>query len=415
MNNKVLNVFSDQTRVGKLIQNRSGLLTFRYVPEYLNTPNARAISQSLPLQENEYEGKACRAFFAGLLPDGDKRDLVAALFHISSKNDFAILDKIGGDCAGCLSLLPEGEPPTDPQNFEYKKLTSPELANILRTLPKRPLMSGSQDIRISLAGAQDKVALLQQDDAFFLPLHGAPSSHIIKPAHSEFDDLVVNEAFCLHLARSCGLPTIDASINTVEDEQYLVLKRYDRFYRSGKWHRLHQEDFCQALGIAPELKYQNEGGPSIRDGINLIRKCSSVPVMDIKMFLEAILFNFMIGNHDAHAKNFSLLYREDSVSLAPLYDLICTAVYEAISKKMAMKIGNQYESLKINKRSWQKFSEDVDVSFATLSDMMQSFAQKLISVLSQPNKPDIFQKSEIVQKIESYCLMQAKGILAVIE
>ncbi len=318
----------------------------------------------MPLVDEPFGDRVAHAFFGGLLPEQEKRDLAARALGISARNDFAMLDAIGGDCAGALSLLPPGQAPSQgPDEVRYRRLSPDMLARILDRLPDRPLLAGDAEVRLSLAGAQDKLPVFVADGDIALPLGDTPSSHILKPAIPRFADTVRNEAFCLALARAAGLDAVGAEIRGVQGAEVLVVERYDRRRASAPLLvRLHQEDFCQALGVPAELKYQNEGGPALADCFDLLRRVAARPALDINKLLEAVVFNTLIGNNDAHAKNFALLYRPGGLALAPLYDLVSTAVYDGLSPRMAMKIGGQYEFDALYPRHWDRFAGEAGLN-----------------------------------------------------
>jgi serine/threonine-protein kinase HipA len=346
--------------VGVLEQDESGRLSFRYCDDWLNGAGALPISFSMPLTDQPYDDKAAHAFFGGLLPEEEKRDLVARRFGVSPQNDYALLDAIGGDCAGALTLLPPGQEPRDAsEKTSYRHLAPDALERILDRLPNRPLLAGEEGVRLSLAGAQDKLPVFVADAEIALPLEDTPSSHILKPAIPRYPDTVLNEAFCLALARSAGLYAVEADIHSVKEREFLLVERYDRRREPGRaMKRLHQEDFCQALGVPSELKYQNEGGPSLADCFDLVRRATARPAGELRRLLEGVLFNALIGNNDAHAKNFALLYWPWGAALAPLYDLVSTIVYEGLSPRMAMKIGGKYEFDELYPRHWERFAKE---------------------------------------------------------
>lgn len=342
-------------------------------------------------------------FFGGTLPEEDNRKIIARILGISDKNDFAMLEQIGGECAGAISFLPEDEE-IQGDDDRYRDLADAELAKILRELPRRPLMAGEDGIRLSLAGAQDKIAVRIDDGKISIPRGSAPSSHVLKPAIDTYEGVVFNEAFCMALARAGGLNAAPVDIGKVEDIDYLLVERYDRI-RDGQANiqRLHQEDFCQALGIPSEIKYQSEGGPSLATCFDLIRDASSAPALDLIAMLDAVIFNLLIGNHDAHAKNFSLLYMPDrSIRLAPLYDLVSTVYYEELSTKMAMKIGKQPESALICPKDVDQFAADAGLGAALARARIPALANRLLEEIRGIDKPD--SASEHVAKlIEERC------------
>ncbi len=385
---RTLNVFYNRELAGQLIQHDDGQMGFRYDAAWLAKPEPVALSWSLPLREEPFSQKECRGFFGGALPEEDNRKVIARILGISAQNDFAMLEQIGGECAGAITFLPEDQiPPED--DDRYRTLSDDELAKILRELPRKPLLAGEDGIRLSLAGAQDKIAVRCDDHTISIPRGSAPSSHILKPAIDTYEGVAFNEAFCMALASRSGLETAAADIGRIEEIDYLLVERYDRHRNeAGQIQRLHQEDFCQALGIPSEIKYQSEGGPSLKACFSLIREASSVPAKDVLALLDAVLFNLLIGNHDAHAKNFSLLYLHDrSVRLAPLYDLVCTVYYQELTDKMAMKIGKEANSARIYPRDIERFAADAGLGKAQTRARLLALAEKLLEEIPAVPKP----------------------------
>jgi len=386
---RALNVYYDRELVGKLIQDDGGQMTFQYDKDWLTKPKPIPLSRSLPLREELFTQKECRAFFGGALPEEGNRQVIARILGISDKNDFAMLEQIGGECAGAISFLPEDE--KIPENDDrYRELNDDELAKILRELPRRPLMAGEDGIRLSLAGAQDKIAVRVNDAKISIPRGSAPSTHVLKPAIDTYEGVVFNEAFCMMLANACDLTVAPIEVGKVEDIDYLLARRYDRIQdNEGNIQRLHQEDFCQALGIPSEIKYQSEGGPSLTDCFALIRDAASAPAPDLIALLDAVIFNLLIGNHDAHAKNFSLLYMPDrSIRLAPLYDLVCTVYYPELTDKMAMKIGGEAKSALTYPRQIQRFAADAGLAAAQTRARVSALADRLLEEIPGIEKPN---------------------------
>lgn len=374
-----LEVYFEQRPVGTLVQDDSGQLRFTYHETWLADPASVPISQSLPLRSEPFNHRETRPFFAGLLPEAEKRELVARALGVSDRNDFALLDRIGGECAGAITLLHAGEtPPPVSKEADYRLLDDGELRRILDVLPDRPLLAGEEGVRLSLAGAQDKLPVLVVDGRIALPLHGAPSTHILKPPIRRFEDTVFNEGFCLALAKAIGLDVAAAEIRAVGDRPFLLVARYDRIRgRDGAVRRLHQEDFCQALGIVPELKYQSEGGPNLRQCFELVRNAAARPVVDLVRLLDAVLFNLLIGNRDAHGKNFSLLLTDEGLQLAPLYDVVSTDVYPGLSPRLAMKIGGKDETGAIYPRHWEHFAKEAGLAFPQVRRRLLDLARAL--------------------------------------
>ena len=318
-----------------------------------------------------------------------------------------MLEQIGGECAGAVTFLPEGEEIPDDHNDDdnrYRVLADEEFARILRELPRRPLMAGEDGIRLSLAGAQDKIAVRIDVDRISIPRGSAPSSHILKPAIATYEGVVFNEAFCMTLANDCDLNTAPIAIGRIEDIDYLLAERYDRIRdEAGNIHRLQQEDFCQALGVPSDMKYQSEGGPSLANCFALIREASSAPALDLRALLDAVIFNLLIGNHDAHAKNFSLLYMPDqTVRLAPLYDLVSTVYYEELTDKMAMKLGGEAKSALSSPKNIEKFAADTGLGAAQTRARVPAIAKEILHRLPGIGKPDPVSEA-IAELISARC------------
>ena len=366
--------------VGELRQDDSGQLRFRYEEGWVASPDAIPLSVSLPLRAEPFSQKLARPFFAGLLPEEANRALIAKSFGISKNNDFALLDRIGGECAGAVSLMPEGMPSSGSEPGAYQPLDEATLARLLAELPKRPLLAGKTGLRLSLAGAQNKMAVARIGEGYALPLNGAPSTHILKPPSPHFAGLIENECFCMNLAAAVGLDVAGARIGQAGDASFLEIERYDRRHLpEGSVERLHQEDFCQALGVAPELKYQSEGGPGLKRCFELVRSVSSVPAVDLLRLFDAVVFNYLIGNSDAHGKNFSLLYDGRKIRLAPLYDLVCTQAYPELSPTMAMKLGGERHPEKMLPRNWRKFADEAGFGQPVALRRIKEIARRVLT------------------------------------
>lgn len=373
-----LGVWLFGTHIGTLSQ-IDGRLNFSYLSDWLNTSNAIPLSQSLPLQSEAFDDRATRPFFAGLLPEGDKLRLIAQALHVSRQNDFALLDGIGGECAGAVTLLEPGQKPQTQDNHDLVRwLDEVELLRLLDEMPKRPMLAGEEGLRLSLAGAQDKLPVVAEGDRIGLPLFNSPSSHILKPAIAGVEGSVFNEGFCLALAKALKLDSVKAEIRRISDRQYLLVERYDRQVAAdGRLMRLHQEDFCQALAISPEYKYQNEGGPDLSLSFELVRRATRPSAPQILKLLDYVIFNALAGNHDAHGKNFSLLYTTQGIVLAPFYDVLSTAVYPNLTDKMAMKIGSKYRFTEVRLRHWERFAAEAGLSPAQVKKRILNIARRL--------------------------------------
>ena len=388
---KQLEVWLLGEHIGTLSQ-IEGRLSFSYATDWLEKNTTKdgigsdtiSLSQSLPLRVEPFDDRAARPYFAGLLPEGNKRNLIAHALHVSGKNDFGLLDGIGGECAGAVTLLESGQTPEAPDSTNAVRwLDGTQLLRLLDEMPKRPMLAGEDGIRLSLAGAQDKLPVVAEGHRIGVPLQGTPSSHIIKPPITGAEGSVFNEGFCMRLAAALKLDVARASIHGISDQRFLLVERYDRqLIKQGKaghtqLQRLHQEDFCQALGVAPETKYQNEGGPALTQAFDLVRRATRPSAPNTLRLLDFVVFNALIGNHDAHAKNFSLLYTTQGAVLAPMYDALSTAVYPDLSDKMAMKIGSKYKFADVQARHWEQFALAAALSPSQVKKRIVEIAKRL--------------------------------------
>lgn len=348
--------------MGALTRPGSGRIAFTYRDEAvvdfgLGTP---LLSASLPIRDTRFPNAACKPFFEGLLPEGAVRHRVAAELRVSYANTFGLLEKIGVECAGAAVLVPEGTDPPRPDQAQVEWLAEDEVAARAASLDANPLGLEPGRVRLSLGGVQDKLVLVRSPDGRFgLPLFGAPSTHILKPNQDRYEDIVANEAYCMRVAACARLPVAHTEVMHLDDLDCLVIERFDRTIGVGnRVQRIHQEDFCQALGVLPESKYEAEGGPSVADVAAAIRRLSTRPAADVLVFFRAVIFNFLIGNSDAHGKNFALLYFQPGEGrLAPFYDLVSTAVYD-VEQELAMSIGGATEPDEVSHASWIQFAHD---------------------------------------------------------
>lgn len=381
---KALNIYWDGKLVGKLFQREDGLLKFQYDETWLSNPDAIALSRSLPLQEKAFPHNKTRIFFSGLLPEAGPRSKVASILGLSEENDFGLLEELGGDCAGALTILPETYGAPSITKHSYRGLTEEELSNLVTQLPYRPLLADEEGLRLSLAGAQDKLPVVYQNGSFSLPISNTPSTHILKPEPQRFPGLASNEAFCMRLAKRVGLNVPSVETVRIAETACLLIERYDRRQdASGRTERIHQEDFCQALGFPPEKKYQKENGPTLSNCIKLIKEWSIIPVLDISSFIDGIIFNSLIGNADAHGKNFSFLYKGSSRRLAPFYDLVCTLAWPEITKNLAMRIGSAQMVTEVTLSHFQQLAEREKLGSTFIKERVHRMCNRVTQALSE--------------------------------
>ena len=356
---RALTVWWEGAVVGSLTADRHGAMRFAYDGGWVANPSAAALSVSLPKRLEPFPPRACRPFFEGLLPEGAQRDAVAAALGVSPANEFKLLEGLGGEVAGALTLWPAGEtPPPFGVAGPPAVLSDDDLAGLLTRLDARPFLAGTRGLRLSLAGAQSKLPVVLVDGRIALPAPGQPTTHILKPPIARFEATTENEAFAMRLAAGLGLDAAPVEPCPVgEGPPCLLIGRYDRRPGpDGVVRRLHQEDFCQALGIVAGRKYAAEGGPGFRQCFDLVRRACSRPAVELLKLLDAAIVQVLLGNADAHGKNYSLLYREDGVALAPLYDLLSTVAYPELSPGFAMKVARRATLEALRRGDWDRFA-----------------------------------------------------------
>jgi serine/threonine-protein kinase HipA len=375
----------DGKEVGRVHNDARGRLTFVYDDQWRNASEAYPLSLSMPIAAKEHGRSVVEAFLWGLLPDNEQvLGRWAAKFQVSARNVFALISHVGEDCAGAVQFVTSErlEAMRSGQEDKVEWLDESEIAKRLRILREdHAAWRLPRDIgQFSLAGAQPKTALLLQHDRWGIPSGRIPTTHILKPPTGHFDGHAENEHICLMLARNLGIPVAQSKVMRFKDEVAIVVERYDRQQRGNEIVRVHQEDTCQALGIMPTKKYQNEGGPSAVNIVELLRTYSTDRDVDLNTFVAALGFNWLIGSTDAHAKNYSLLLSGPDIRLAPLYDVASILPYDAFDlrkAKLAMKIGGEYRLSLIGLRQWQKFAREARADADRLVEVFTSMAKEL--------------------------------------
>ncbi len=376
MNDRLL-VRIDGSAVGRLWLDKRKHFCFQYDDLWLEQSRI-PLSLSLRLRTDAYLDDESHPFFANLLPEEKLRNVIARNLGISPNNDYGLLERIGGDCAGAVSLHPN-EATVLSETGSYRRLTLDELNEIIGELPKRPLLAGEKGIRLSLAGAQKKLPIYYDGHHFHLGMGSASSNYIIKPPIEDLDNSVENEAFCMALAHEVGLDVPKTFIHQHGPLKLFVIERYDRTGTGQNIRRLHQEDFCQALRIPPEFKYETEGGPSLAACIELVRSHSVSAGKDVLALLNWVVFNDLIGNSDAHGKNLSLLLLPEGPRLSPFYDLLSTRIYAhyGLASELAMKIGGENNPDAVQKKHWETFAEEIGVKSGLVLTRATDLARKV--------------------------------------
>ena len=414
-----LDVYMNRRKVGQYLRDPDGAFAFTYAPEWLAWENTLPISRSLPLRAERYVGQPVIAVFENVLPDSDDiRRRVAERVGAEGVDAYSLLARIGRDCVGALQFLAEGEEPGDSRVLTGEPLSEDQIAAMLKDLGRTPLgIRAERDFRISVAGAQEKTALLFHDGQWVEPTGTTPTTHILKPAIGtlpngmDLTDSVENEHFCLRLMAAFGLPVARTEIATFADTKALVIERFDRLRaRDGRLIRLPQEDCCQALSVPPTRKYQSEGGPGIVEICGLLQG-SDEPQRDRANFLKATILFWLIGATDGHAKNFSIaLMPGGRFVMTPLYDVLTVqpsldaGQLQIKDMKLAMRAGKSrhYKVSEIQGRHFVEtglaagFSREqvariftdihtrAEQAFATaLADMPVSFPEALFASVKQ--------------------------------
>jgi len=372
-----LRVYRAEMYIGSLdMRDSEPFYGFTYDNSYLASSLALPLSLSLPLSDSRYSGEKALPYFEGLLPEGEARAAIARRLGIPSTSPARLLKALGRDCAGDISIIEADEALTlETQRYVLLEGGISRLAEN----PYEEITRLQEETRLSLAGGQEKVALFHKEDdslekSWFIPLSGSPSTHIIKPGllDARYPHLSLNEFICLRAAALCGIRTISVDL-LYPATPLLVVRRYDRLFSDTVFQgmnmvtRLHQEDCCQACGVKSDMKYEHDGGPGFGRIRNLLSKHSQYPIDDISALVRVGLFNYLIGNCDAHSKNFSLLQNSDgTVSLAPAYDLIASTIYDGnygskLSRNMGMRIGSHENIDRVDAADFDEFTREIHI------------------------------------------------------
>ena len=348
--NVYLEVDGSQVRVGEIEGNSSEDAFFSYSKEYITRNDSRAISVSLPIQDEPFSPEQTKVFFDGLLPEGFMRKSISTNMHLDENDYLSILNNLGKECLGAIRIDESDEL----QESWYEAITSEQVEKLAAegTTKSTEIVIKTH---LSLTGASGKVGLYYDDKEgkWYLPGGMAPSTHIVKQSHIRLDGIVTNEQLSMMAARKCGIDISESFIvnagKGIDSEVLFATKRYDRIIDEtspmiGKLkrpHRIHQEDFAQAMGIASFEKYEREDQNYAEKMFEIIRNYTRSPLEDQLRLWNRIVYNFVLGNTDAHIKNYSLLYdpHMGGISLAPAYDMLSTVIYESATRDMSFNIG----------------------------------------------------------------------------
>jgi len=390
---------------------------FTYAESFMAAHPQSRLSLSLPQQEEPFVSRQTRPYFKNLLPEGAALDAVARQLEVSSTSYLQILGKLGDECIGAVVIGGSGEP--DPSG--YLRITRDELAAFaLREADGMAQLQAAS--RLSLAGAQSKMGVRARlgDSGFeyLLPHGSAASTHILKTANRRFEQLSENEHCCMRLAAACGIRVPRTHVDVVREGIPLFLaERYDRVVdgEPETVRRLHQEDFCQALGLLPERKYERPGGSHLKSCADLIARNSARPAEDLRQLVALMAFNVMVGNCDAHLKNLSLLCDESWSRriLAPAYDLVSTVVYEGLDRHFSMRVGSASKVDEIRRADFGEAAGEVSMTrravLAIVDDVVGAVAQELPGVIEE-TEDVLRRKLGKLEAIREYSMRKSRDL-----
>jgi serine/threonine-protein kinase HipA len=373
-----LPVFYESRTVGTIEVHAEGP-AFVYAPEWLSTRGAFPLSLLMPLSPRRVAPKIFLPWAANLLPEASQLRAIGLKLGAAPEDVIAILSEVGRDTAGALSVGNSGS--TSEAGWRPVK-SEKALARILQELPSKPFLVGEDGVSMSLAGVQSKIGVaINAKGEICVPVNGAPSTYILKPDSERLYGGVQNEALCLTLARRIGLNAPEVTTGTAGKRSYLLVTRYDRIEQNGRWRRLHQEDFCQALGKPPSAKYESNQtgipGPTLQEMFALTRNAMHAP--DVVNLLDYVVFNVLACNTDAHAKNYSLMISGKGFKLAPIYDVMCGAVWEHVTRNMAQRIAGKTRGEHLKLRHWQRFAADCGLNAPRLVARVETMAKAVLA------------------------------------
>jgi serine/threonine-protein kinase HipA len=333
----------------------------------------------MPLRSEPLPPDIFLPWAANLLPENEQLRTLGQLLGMARSDVIGLLSAIGGETAGALSF----GGPARIDSFQWRPLNKTEdLERLIDELPNKPFLVGDEGVSMSLAGAQTKLAVaLASDGQICIPMHGSPSTHILKPDAARLYGGVQNEAFCLTLAKRMKIPAPKITTGQAGKRTYSLVQRYDRTNGGGRWRRLHQEDYCQALGTPPSSKYESNQsgppGPTLKDMFELTRR--HLPPTDVVRLLDMVVFSVLACNTDAHAKNYSIMIRGNGASLAPMYDVICGEVWQTVTKNFAQKIGGEGRGDNLTGSHWQTLARECSLNPKQVVDRVSTLANLVLA------------------------------------
>ncbi|MFK4822797.1 type II toxin-antitoxin system HipA family toxin [Ochrobactrum quorumnocens] len=357
-----MQLYYENYLVGEIIEQNDIPPRFLYQDSWLNLEGAFPLSTTMPLRAEPWDWSHLAPWLINLLPeDHEAIRMIARILDVPHTDILALLGRLGRDTSGAISFAERGSTELEAREIESEEA----LERIINELPRKPFLAGEDGVSMSLAGVQTKLAVRITDaGSIAVPLNGTASSHILKPNSERLWGGVHNEALCLTLAGLVGLNAPAVTTGKAGKRHYLLVERYDRLATSGHLRRLHQEDFCQALGLPPSAKYQHNqsNGPkgSFAKIVDRLRAVGGGA--DVYQLWDAMVFNVLCCNTDAHLKNYSLLIEGDRVKLAPIYDVMCAKVWDGITENLALDVADKRRGDYLAGRHWKREAEKCGLS-----------------------------------------------------
>lgn len=394
MNENKLSVYLYGKPIGLLEREKNLKMTFTYKKDATTS-----LSLALPLKEKAFDSHLCKVFFSALLPESNQaRQNISRILNIDQQDTFSFLKEMGQDCAGAVTFHPYGTriEPQESYPLKGRILSQFELEQYLSMLPNRQYLVGLDGLRATLSGVQDKALVCLIEGKIAIPVDGCPTTHIIKVSTPK--KTVLNEYLCLKIAQRLGIEVPCVELRHVGKTVFLLIKRFDRVSDENGIKRLHQEDFCQALGILPHRKYQYDGGPSLEDCFDLLKK-TIIPAIDRNRLMQIVIFNYLTANFFAHGKNYSLLYLPNNqFRLAPFYDLHC-GYQEFEQGQFAMAISGKFQPIGLTSFHWQQLCYKVGYAYPAFKKMLFETIESILK-LSEAEKNELKVKCKSAQEAE---------------
>jgi len=385
MSNNKLKVMIEEQEVGFIwVDNIDETYKFEYSDEWKEY--GFAISPNLPLHKTTQTGSV-RRFLENLIPEGKGLEDITAFAHISKNNTFAIIKAIGYDTSGALMFGDKN----DNNEAIFREISDEELSSRIEQIQEKSIVIWDKKERLSLAGVQEKLPVIIKDGKIGLGDGSLSSTHIMKFQTSKHNNIIVNEFFCMKLAHRIGLNVAEVELKRFDSAPVLLVKRFDRVYETNSVKRLHVIDGCQMLDLSSSYKYERNFGSGrdvkeIREGASFSKLFNSADSCEVpaKAKLELLnwtVFNLLIGNSDAHGKNFSFFVSKRGIKPTPFYDLLCILAHEDVEHDMAMAYGDEFNPNEIKAYQLREFADDIDINYKLVMQTIQKQCKLITEVL----------------------------------